>query len=1170
MIKKPLLAAYLISVLALMVGFFLSLHWMQERQEEVLVKHTLDTVSRSVTSIWQEDAKAMESSLEVILNNRHLREDLVSQDRGRLLEETEVLFKKMREINQITHFYFSNAQRVNILRVHKPDTFGDRIDRFTTLQAQKSGQIAFGLELGLLGTFTLRVVAPWKDDSGRLVGYVELGKEINQLFDQIEKTLHVDLFLVIDKKNLDREKWESGMAMLGYVSDWDRYAHVVVPQAVQSKITPFFASMLNVYLQSGAIGSIHLWKDKKADWPGDHVHFESLPLQDVTGHAVGRLVVAIDDLAFDFITRQHLVTVLLIFIAIFTLMYFFFFMRLNQVEENIQKSNQELLLGESRNRAILDTALDAIISIDSQSRVLEFNRAAETLFGYTKESLLGHSIIDKIIPMELRERHTQGMKRFLETGIKHVLNKRIELPAVDASGNQILVEIAITTVSSELGVFFTAYLRDITERKYMFESLRNSLQLGELVNRELKESREQYKQLLETTRFIPWELTLPKSVFVYMGPQVEVLLGYPKESWKYYEDLVHRIHVEDRPKAIGFCQEMIKKGHDQDIEYRFVTADGKIVWVRNVVSVIFVNGVVQGLRGFFVDITAMKKTEEELLRSQKSQVLINGLLETAFFPISLEETLVLGLEKILASEWLPFEAHGIVYGLDAEGEELILIAEVDRSFLRHPGCVTVAKGKCVCGRAAALRQIVYVDEQELQYELGRKEIIPHGMYCVPILIGERLLGVLSLFLKPGNEVNSHDMSILLTVAGTLANIIERKRLDRDLLLAKEKAEVATQAKSAFLAHMSHEIRTPLNAIIGMGEMLGEGELTTEQRRYLEVSNRSGEVLLALINDILDISKVEAGQLELYLLPFNLREHLQGTLSILAIKAEEKGVRLELSLAETLPEVVTGDRERLRQILLNLIGNAVKFTQQGQVIVHVEPDYGDRLLFVIEDTGIGIPKDRLMDIFQPFTQADKLTAQKYGGSGLGLTICKQLIEKMGGHIWVESQVGQGSTFKFTALLPAQADAVVSRDVQQIERRAANNIKRLPSGEIRPLSILLVDDSLDNRLVIKAFLKRSPHKLDTAENGKQALEMVQTGAYDVVFMDIQMPVMDGYEATRQIRAWEVEKGVAPKMIIALSAHAMREVSEQVRDAGCNFHLTKPIQKQRLLNVIDNLCC
>lgn len=617
----------------------------------------------------------------------------------------------------------------------------------------------------------------------------------------------------------------------------------------------------------------------------------------------------------------------------------------------------------------------------------------------------------------------------------------------------------------------------------------------------------------------------------FISNAVENLTGFPAETFinNQTHSYASLIHPEDMAYVERVIQEATLEKRPFEVEYRVMHASGEIRWVFNQGrGVDFHHDQPRWLDGVMIDNSARKGVEFALQEAHdalsESQARLQGILDNT---------------------------SAAIYLKDLEGRYLL----VNTPFCTISGVTEAeALGKTDVD--------LFPPQIARRFQESDREIIESRRSMQTEDRVEQAAGVRHYVTAKFPLMD--DNGNLMAIGGVSTDITRIKRIEDALRQAKQEAEAANRAKSRFLATMSHDIRSPLNAVLGMGELLAETDLNEKQRKYLVSMHRASEFLLALINDILDLSKIESGQLELEQMEMDVDDLIHSTLEIFSLQAQEKGLKLTCRLDAQATPWVIGDRGRLRQVLVNLINNAIKFTQRGSVSVMVHQQVQNTYQFCVSDTGIGIPKERLKAVFDPFIQADSATTRRYGGTGLGLAICQQLVALMGGNIWVESEVGKGCQFYFTACLPAATNATERTSQRSKEAVWCSSIQKKTPAE--GLSILLADDAEDARMVIQSFLKSTPHRLALAETGKEALEKFQEGDYDLILMDVEMPVMDGLSATRGIRAWEAVEGSDPVPIVALTGHSIQEKKQEALEAGYNFFLTKPIRKKRLLEFLQ----
>ena len=641
------------------------------------------------------------------------------------------------------------------------------------------------------------------------------------------------------------------------------------------------------------------------------------------------------------------------------------------------------------------------------------------------------------------------------------------------------------------------------------------------IQEEQLKSEQKYRHVVESLREVIFQIDWEGS-WLYLNPAWTEITGFSLGK-SIGTNILNYVHPDDQQRHYEMCLPLMKKVDARcRHEVRFVTKDGGFRWFEVYAwPALDERGHIIGAMGTLNDVTVRRDAEEKLREQLHfNKMLIETLPNPMFFK-------------------------------DCEGRYLGVNKSWESYFgLQREACLGKRDGELMPGRTCV--DLHQQRDAELMQQPGMQSYEARTGY------GEEVRDAMfykATFLNIDGSVAG--------IIGVVTDISERKRYEHELEQAKELAEAASQAKSEFLANMSHEIRTPMNGILGMTEIALGTELDAQQREYLSMVKISAESLLTIINDILDFSKIEAGKLAINEEDFDLRESLDDLVRSLAVRAKEKGLALTCDVADNIPRYIRSDPVRVGQVVVNLIGNAIKFTATGSVAASVSlaqvNAQGMLLMFEIRDTGIGIAPEKLAIIFDSFSQADTSTTRKYGGTGLGLTISGRLAQMMGGKIWVESTSEQGSIFRFTCHCVFADQVAAEEKAKQII--APNG----GAGAQRAGRILLAEDNLINQAVASNLLRQRGYELIIANNGREAVERYQESQFDIVLMDVQMPEMSGFEATAALRALQATNGT-PIPIVAMTAHAMQGDEQKCLDMGMDAYISKPIHSAKLFTLLD----
>ena len=1228
------------------------------------IKNHVEKLPKNFNLLIDQQRQGLAATLRVMINDPQLQTDLSKGDRLQLLQRWAPVFADLKNQQKITHMYFFDPQRRCLLRVHKPEKFGDLIQRRTALNAEARDGPASGLELGPLGTLTFRVVQAVHRD-GVLLGYVELGKEIEDILTILRRETQAKPVVILDKINLQREAWEQGMAMLGRPADWSMLNDQVL---AYSAVDPIPASLLRLIEASHSHNipttAITLDGDKTETW------VSSRPLVDASGHEVGALLTVLDPAqipkndrfifwAFALFTGFFIVPLLT-----------YFFLLLRRTEKHLQSRQLLLQSREEKYQTIADFNFDWEMWTAADGQVLYASPSCQRVSGYGPKDFANNpKLLFQITHPDDQEKIRAHYHASLVTE-KDRYHSNVAFRIRTRSGETRLIEHSCQPVYNAQGQFLGARSsnRDVSERRQA----------------ELALDREQDLFSHGPVLTIVWSPDENWPV-KFVSKNLPEIFGYQCSEWLdpafHYADL---IHPDDLANIGQEVSDNIREHRDfYSQEYRLKKKDGHYLDIYDFTRLERDDqGKLVEIRGYMFDQSARKAIENQL--HQLSLAVTQG-------PATVVITDLAGNIEYANPRFTATTGYTVD---EALGQNPRILKSGEMSKENYDKLWrTLLSGETWHGEFHNKRK-----DGSLYWESAAISAIrdKHGHATHYLAIKEDITA------RKEMENRLRETNEALTQASARA---------------QELAAQATQssaAKSDFLANMSHEIRTPMNGVIGMLSLLMDTELDDAQQRFAQTSQASGEALLSLINDILDFSKIEAGKLSLEFIDFNLRAMLDNFADSVALKIQEKGLHFVCLADPEVPSQLVGDPGRLRQILTNLVGNAVKFTQHGEISVRIQLAPGNAsqssspknkvtLLFSVRDTGIGIAKDKISSLFEKFTQADSSTTRKYGGTGLGLAISRQLVQLMGGEIGANSQEQQGTEFWFTAqfgvaeLHNTVPKTGVLRDhwVLIIDDHASNRralhkqldawdmhvqsaatwaealvrLERAPrhpqsQGQVQSLvlintqllieisnskmrqhitarpefrwvamaplglrgdakhfqqlgfaaylakpighqdlfsvlsqtldagstnipttlhtrhsaqshwrqfdhfdgKILLAEDNPTNQLVALGLLKKMGLSAEIAENGQRALEMLQAQAYDLVLMDVQMPELDGHEATRRWRQWEASHSQTQVPIIALTAHAMRGDQQRCEAAGMDDYLSKPIRPQALMAALQ----
>ncbi|MEN6497104.1 MAG: PAS domain-containing protein [Thermoguttaceae bacterium] len=830
--------------------------------------------------------------------------------------------------------------------------------------------------------------------------------------------------------------------------------------------------------------------------------------------------------------------------------------RLEQEIAHRQGAEEALREGEQHVRHVLDSLFAFVGVLTPEGVLTEANRAPLKVAGIRFEDVRGK---------RFEECYWWNHSPAAQARIRKAIDKaaqgepsRFDIDQQIEQGRLMTVDFMIAPMRDEQGriTHLIPSAVDITDRKRAEEALRHS---EETVRQQLAELNAIYDNAPIGLSVMDTDLR-----WLRINRRLAEMNGIPPEQ--HIGRSVRDLLPDLADQAEAMLRQVLQTGQpvlDLEIVGETPAQPGsRRTWRESFLPLRDAEGRIIGLNVVCEDITDRKRTEEALHKTLARLQILSEVTSQLLATDRPQEI----IEDVCRKVMDHLECHVFLNFL-VEGEDRLRLNACGGV---PPDVATdlqwLTPGESLCGIVAQTGSRVIAenisassdDRVALVRSLGVETYA-----CHPLMNQGRLVGTLSFGSRAKHGFSEDELALMLAVSDQVAIAVERARLMEEVGRQAAEAQAASEAKSRFLAHVSHELRTPMNAILGMTELALEENLATVVRDYIAMAHQSADSLLALLNEILDFSRIESGHFALEPAPFRLREALAEAKKTLTVRAQEKGLALECDVPDEVPNALVGDALRLRQILVNLVGNAIKFTDHGHVAIRARVESQSaaevRLRFDVEDTGIGIAREQQTQIFAPFVQADSSTTRRQGGTGLGLAIVSSLVQLMGGRVWLESEPGRGSTFSFTAVfVPSTEAALPPADARPAAPRGPAQ---------RPLRVLLAEDTPANQMLVTHILQKRGHAVEVADNGQTALQRLGQANFDVVLMNVQMPAMDGFQATAAIRSLpDPHRARVP--IIAMTAHAMKGDADRCLAAGMDAYLSKPIKGEELIALVERL--